>query len=176
MDSAAKSGPPGLGRACGPLLARSMYLVLSVGKRRYAIDSGVVREILGGRPLATVPVAGRSVSGTVFLRGTCITVFDLGWKLTGHSIVSSRRSRVVVLREPKWAAFLVDGVIALARDCTGQTADPDRSPGRDAPFIAGSVEWNQRALAVLDVQGILGSERPPEASRGILGSAVDGEA
>ena len=176
MESADSSVPTTSLHEWDPTPARPLYLVLRVGKRRYAMESTAVREVLRGRAMATLPAAGRSVSGTIFLRGTCITVLDLGWILTGGAMATSRRSRIVVLRKPQWAALLVDGVIALARDCTRQSLDPNRPAGRDAPFVAGSVDWGQETLAVLDVESILESERPSRAAQGTFQAGVHSKA
>ncbi len=137
----------------------AMYLVISVGRRRYALDAALVREVLCRRPPALFPAAGASVCGAVFYRGTCVTVFDLGWILTGRSLETPASSRIVVLKDPAWASVLVDGVAGLVRDRARGAAVPDRLSLRDAHFVTGSIEWNQDTVAVVDVAAVVRAEQ-----------------
>lgn len=134
------------------------YLVVGLGKRCYAVDTRFVRVVLNRGPSAVLRTAGRSVSGVVFYRGTCVTLLDLGWKLTGTPVGSSSSRRIVVLREPAWAGLLVDSALALASASMENTADPRQRVGRDARYVLGTIAWNKRSVAVLDVRGVIASE------------------
>jgi len=132
------------------------YLVVSLGKKMYAVDARMVREVLSPSPWAVVPAAGRTVAGAMFVRGVSVTLFDLGWRLTGTRSTASRTSRIVVLREPRWAALLVDGALALISGSPDKAPDASRPAGRDGPFLAGRVTWKGRPLGVVDIHRIVG--------------------
>ena len=97
------------------------------------------------------------MSGAVFYRGACVTVFDLAWKMSGRAHERGRSSRIVVLERPRWAGFRVDRVLGLTRSL-GE-AGAEAPVGWDRAFLRGTVEWNGRAVGILDIDRLMVSEQ-----------------
>lgn len=139
----------------GATAGEQLYLVVAVGKRRYAVDVREVREVLD-RPLqAALPSSEEAVAGVMFLRGRCVTVVDLGWRLTGKHLEMSRSSRIIVLRTPESVALLVDGAAELMTGSLESSSESSQPLGRERMFVVGKVLWNGRPLSVVDVRRVV---------------------
>jgi chemotaxis signal transduction protein len=141
--------------------SEGMYLIVSLRKKQYAISADTVREVLFLRPCAAPLIAGRSVTGAMFFRGVCVTVFDLCWILTGRRTEPSRSSRIIVLKEPDNVALLVDRVLALVTGHVQPLPESPRPLGRGQQYVGGEIEWRDQAVGVINVRKVVTHEERP---------------
>jgi purine-binding chemotaxis protein CheW len=97
----------------------------------YGIELDAVREIVPFRGATRLPGAPSSVAGLVNVRGSIITVIDLGAQLEGTSSARDRSSVMLVEYGAKLVGAAVDEVLDVRRtadvelddDATGLAAD-----------------------------------------------------
>jgi chemotaxis signal transduction protein len=132
-----------------------------------------VKETLPMRPLTQVPLVSPVVAGLMNLRGEVVAVLDLA-HLVGLAHRSARTlpdSAVVLLRAPQsWSGRAQErAACGLAVDKLLGVRDLDESTLRDPPpsldpeaasYLKGVAPFGDSgALAVLDPERVLGSER-----------------
>ncbi len=72
------------------------YLLFGVGGRIYGCEIARVREIVPFRRCTRLPGAPSYVAGLINLRGTVVTVLDLGLRLGGAAVDRSEGSVILV--------------------------------------------------------------------------------
>ena len=103
--------------------------------RSYALDVGLVREIVRPQEITPLPNAPTLIDGVVELRGGLIPVLDLARVLGGEPSDVSNQSRVVVLDS--------DGmVIGLCVDSATDVLSVDASLLEDVPDLATQTGYN----------------------------------
>ena len=91
-----------------PAASAHRHLVFAVGARLYGCEVALVREIVPFRPCTRLPGAPPYVCGLVNLRGTVVTVIDLGLRLGGAPADRADGSIVLVEHGPRLVGLAVD--------------------------------------------------------------------
>lgn len=102
-------------------------LLVSLGGRSFALPLAVVREVVDPRPLTRVPGATDAVCGMINLRGTVVTVFDLGVLLDLPPAVPEPSHRLVLVEHRgRPVGLAVSDVLHLRGDADEATpVDPE---------------------------------------------------
>ena len=79
-----------------PLPAATSYVTLGVGKEVFAVEVGIVREILESGPITRLPHAPAFLSGVIDVRGSTVPVIDLRVKLGMVATPVTQETRILV--------------------------------------------------------------------------------
>ena len=136
--------------------AAGRLLLFGVRGRVYGCDIGAVREIVPVRRATRLPGAPDYVAGIINLRGTVITVLDLGRRLVDEPVDQNVGSIVIVEHGPKVVGLCVDDV----RDVQAlDGAQLDRVSGAEDAregLVRGVGRVGGGVVVVLDVQALVG--------------------
>jgi purine-binding chemotaxis protein CheW len=90
-------------------------LIFRLGERSCGIELDTVREILPFRSATRLPGAPSFVAGLVNVRGTVVTVFDLGARLSGIPVAPGRGSVILIEHAGRIVGARVDEVLDVRR-------------------------------------------------------------
>jgi chemotaxis signal transduction protein len=140
--------------------AANSFVLLQVGKGRFALPAGIVAELAPPVRLHAFPHTSPLVAGVIVRRGHIVPVYDAGPVLVGRSS-SAHRFYLVARREfdgvSELSAIPVNGECELA---TGEAQAPRE--GRPK-FVTGTLTIGEETLDVLDLE-LLITSRPEEAA------------
>lgn len=135
-------------------------LTLGLGGEVFALDAGLVREILDHVPVTDVPGARLFVSGIINVRGRVVPLADLrlpfGMDVTPPSI----DSRVVVIEierdgQPMSVGILADKVYEVTEIAAASMGDAPRIGMRWRPeFVRGIGKRRDDFIIVPDIERI----------------------
>ena len=91
--------------------AAQRVLLFAVAGQVYGCEIDVVREIVPNRRATRLPGAPAFVRGLINLRGTLVTVIDLGLRLGRESSVRPESSIVLAEHEGKLVGVIVDDLM-----------------------------------------------------------------
>lgn len=110
------------------------WLVFRCAGDDYGMRLDRVREIVPPRPLTRLPGTGPEVGGLAGLRGSVVTVLDLGVLLAGRGAVTNADHRLLLLDvNGRRLGAAVDEVVTIA------PAVLHPGPGNGAPGVPGSL-------------------------------------
>ena len=126
-------------------------LLFRVGPTIYGCDIAAVREIVPLRRATRLPGTAPYVNGLVNLRGTMLTVVDLGARLEGDRSLTDEGSIVIVEIDGRHLGLVVGDVM----DVVPMTVDP---PPEERPdeVIRGLGHLGGTVVIVLDVGALVG--------------------
>ncbi|BDL41876.1 chemotaxis protein CheW [Methylorubrum sp. GM97] len=90
------------------------YLVFTLGSDDFALDAGIVRELLRPPRLTRVPGAPAALAGLTNLHGTALPVLDLRRVVRPGLEPATEPTRVVVAEAAEAVGLLVDRVVAFS--------------------------------------------------------------
>ena len=90
------------------------YLVFTLGTDEYALDAGLVRELLRPPRLTRVPGAPAALAGLANLRGTALPVLDLRRVVRPDLEPTTEPTRVVVAEAGEAVGLMVDRIVAFS--------------------------------------------------------------
>lgn len=161
------SGAPGAeGEGAVEAAAARRLLLFAVHGRLYGCHIDAVREIIPFRPCTRLPGAPRFVCGLINLRGTIVTVLDLGVRLGGEAVNRAEGSIVLVEHGTKVVGLGVDELRDVQvvpyeplASSAATTAGADDASGAEVPAAAGAAgEVARPDAGVMLGLGSLGSE------------------
>ena len=131
-------------------------LLFAVRERVYGCHIGAVREIVPVRRATRLPGAPEFVAGLINLRGTLITVLDLGRRLVDQAVDQNVGSIVIVEHGPKVVGLCVDDVRDV-QALDGAQLDPvNGAEDAAAALVLGVGRVGGGVVVVLDVQALVG--------------------
>jgi purine-binding chemotaxis protein CheW len=153
------SGPPAAEAASSPApAAETEMLAFLLSGEEYVIAVGQVNEVLKMWSLTPVPNAPEHILGVSSLRGTMLTIIDLGKRLGLGPAAMSEKSRVVVVTvDDEKVGFIVDrvtGVVKLSPDLV--RAVPE-TVEHGVEFLRGIARKDDRLFILLDLDKAAGS-------------------
>jgi purine-binding chemotaxis protein CheW len=97
-------------------VAEKQLVVFTLGSEVYAVEIGMVREIIQIQAVTRVPGTPHSVEGVINLRGTVIPIVDLRKRFQLSKVEMSKDTRIVVVscREME-VGVIVDSVAEVLR-------------------------------------------------------------
>ena len=114
----------------------------------FAIEAGLVREILDRIPETSVPGAPQMVGGVVNFRGRVIPLADLHMAFGFHPAQSTQDSRVIVIE------FAMDGeftLVGLKADRVHEVTVLEKTATEAAPRVG--MRWRQDFIRCLAKRG-----------------------
>ena len=139
----------GTGVRAGASLPR--MLLFGVGGRVYGCEIEVVREIVPFRRCTRLPGAPPFVCGLTNLRGTLVTVLDMGLRLGGAAVNRTDGSVVLVEYGQKVVGLGVDEV----RDVQSVTGGGDGAPSDGGGVVRGVGRAGETVVVLLDVPALV---------------------
>lgn len=134
--------------AARPLAATGQLVTFRVAGERYAIEAGLVREVVRPLRLTRVPHAPAGLLGLGNLRGAVLPVVSLG-ALLGKSETGG--GRVIVLEQADPVGVMVDDVSAVMQGSEGVATARDAKPIDLAALVAGTFSAAKGAAPRLRV-------------------------
>jgi purine-binding chemotaxis protein CheW len=113
-------------------------LLFRVGDGVYGCDIGDAREIIPLRPMTRLPGAPPFVRGLINMRGTIVTVLDLGARLDPAHGPTLDGSILLVRHRERLVGLVVDSV-ADVRVLDGEVGSAGAGPGSAMAGAAGSI-------------------------------------
>jgi len=129
-------------------------VLFRLGDRLYGIDLDAVREILPVRRATRVPGAPSYVAGLINVRGTIVTVLDLGARLDGNSSLASDGSVILIEHRQKLVGIAVaevNDVMMLPAESIEHAAERD---GTDTSIV-GLGRMDDKVVIILDIHSII---------------------
>jgi purine-binding chemotaxis protein CheW len=129
-------------------------VLFRLGDRLYGIDLEAVREILPVRRATRLPGSPAYVAGLINVRGTIVTVIDLGARLDGNSSLAADGSVMLVEHRQKTvgvAVAEVKDVMTLPAESIEHATERD---GADASIV-GLGRMDDKVVIILDIHSII---------------------
>ena len=159
MAAAAGATDPGADAVADAVAHRE--LLFGVGGRLYGCEIGVVREIVPFRRCTRLPGAPAYVCGLINLRGTIVTVLDLGLRLGGAPVDRADGSVILVAQGARVVGLGVDELRDVQRFGPDEieAADAGESAevggGAAAAAVRGIARVGPNVVVLLDVGSII---------------------
>lgn len=135
-------------------------IVFKIGDDEFAIDIGLIKEVVPFSSLAKFPKAPIHVKGATIVRGQTITAIDLQSKFKKEE--SSDYAFTIALKNKNKVGLLVSE-LPLAMKVKGSKIDGDlsslESAIEDETFIKGIIEHNERLIFYLDIDGLIDGDK-----------------
>ena len=137
-------------------------LLFEVGGRTYGCDTAAVREIVPFRRCTRLPGAPPYVCGLVNLRGTIVTVLDLGLRLGGPAVSRDEGSVILVEQGGRVVGLGVDAMLDVQSFAAGEVEAADAGGGAGdgsgvatAAAVRGVARVGRGVAVLLDVGSII---------------------
>ena len=132
------------------------FLTFGVGGRLYGCEIGVVREIVPFRRCTRLPGAPGYVCGLINLRGTVVTVLDLGQRLGGTPVDRNDGSVVLVEQGTRVVGLGVDEMRDVQQLAAAEIEAPEgATSGGGAGAVRGMARVPAGVVVLLDVCAII---------------------
>ena len=129
-------------------------MLFRLGDRLYGIDLDAVREILPVRRATRLPGSPAYVAGLINVRGTIVTVIDLGARLDGNSSLAADGSVMLVEHGGKIVGIAVaevKDVMMLPAESIEHATEGDGADGA----IVGLGRMDDKVVIILDIHSII---------------------
>lgn len=154
--------------------------IVTLGLREeiFAVDAGVVREILDMVPVTEVPNANPFVRGLINVRGRVVPLADLHVRFGMETPPPGIDTRIVVVDvdlagEPTTVGILADKVYEVTEVTTRSVQETPKLGMRWRPeFIQGIGKRGNDFMAILDLSRLLNYSGAEEAGNGGDGRAA----
>jgi purine-binding chemotaxis protein CheW len=141
------------GRSLGDAAA-SRVLLFSVGGELHGCELAAVREIVPLRRATRLPGAPSFVCGLINLRGSIVTVVDLGLRLRRESSARPDASIVLLEHGAKVLGLLVDDVKDV-QPVAAADIDTITGEGAQGGIVRGLCHLDDNVVILLDVQTLV---------------------
>jgi purine-binding chemotaxis protein CheW len=132
-------------------------LSFRLGGEEYAVLVDDVREVLKIRELTAVPNTPEYILGVISLRGTMLTVIDLGKRLNLTPGARDDRARIIVVSpDDEDVGLLVDRVTGVLKIMPEGIKPPPENVERGAEYLRGIVRKDDRLVILLDLTKAVG--------------------
>ena len=143
------------GDVIDPAADAPRLLVFMAAERICACELNVVREIIPYRGATRLPGGQSHVIGLINLRGSIVTVLDLGVRLGGGTVDPDRGSIILVEHGSKVVGLAVDELRDVERILPG-SIEPSADDRVGGGLLSGVVRINGDLAVLLDVGRIVG--------------------
>lgn len=133
--------------------AAARTLLFRVADRVYGCDIEAVREIIPYRRATRLPGAPRYVQGLINLRGTIVTVLDLGARLDAGRAPVREGSIILATYGTRVVGVAVDEVM----DVQAITEEPIATSGDDAPrgLVRGLGHLDDGVVVLVNIHALV---------------------
>lgn len=140
---------------------RGSYVLLQIGRRRFALAASSVAELAPPVRLHTFPHASPLISGVIVRRGRIVPVYDASAELYLGGTFSHRFYLIVrrCSRGPgEFAALPVDGECELA---SGEVQPAEADGPR---YVSGTLAMGKDTISILDFEALVASAAAPPSA------------
>ncbi|MBE0500590.1 MAG: purine-binding chemotaxis protein CheW [Desulfuromonadales bacterium] len=136
------------------------WLTFSLGTEEYALELGVVNEIIKSREVTDIPRVPDFIRGIISLRGIIVPVIDLRRRLKIGVIEPGLSTRIVVCQQSgKLAGLLVDSINQVVNISSHSIEPPPTVlSGLDRDFVEGVGRIDGRMLILLHLANVINAE------------------
>jgi purine-binding chemotaxis protein CheW len=133
-----------------PELDGALTLLFRVGATTYGCGLAEAREIVALRPMTRLPGSPAYVRGLINMRGTIVTVLDLGVRLDSQRRSSEEGSILLVRHRDRVVGVIVDEVVDV------RAVDVDRDGSSESGgIIHGVATLDDGAVVILDLDVLI---------------------
>lgn len=138
----------------------AQYCTFRLGSLFFGVEVTKVQEVIRYQEMTPIPLAQRTVSGLINLRGQIVTAIDLRRVLEFEDRPVDERPMNVVIRTDEGAvSLLVDRIGDVMHvDSDSFERVPDTVTGVARDLILGAYKLPDTLLLVLDTDRIVGSD------------------
>jgi len=129
----------------------SPTLLFRVGGATYGCDIDAAQEIIPLRPMTRVPGAPAYVRGLINMRGTIVTVLDLGIRLDPTSAPITDGSIVMLRYKDRLVGVVVEEVVDMR---SLEIDEGDAAPG-GGNIVRGMATLDAATVVVLDLDALI---------------------
>ena len=131
-------------------------VVFRLGTEAYAVDIGIVQEIVRMQPVTSIPDIGAEIAGVTTFRGRVIPVVDLRRACGMPCGETTPDSRMIVVSIDSEHAhgLIVDAVSEVLR-IPASEIEPVTSVLEASRLVRGIAKLEHRLVALLDLNGVL---------------------
>lgn len=142
----------------GEETGRESFVLLQIGRRRFALAASSVAELAPPVRLHTFPHASPLISGVIVRRGRIVPVYDASAELYFGGTFSHRF--YLIVRRPsrgpgEFAALPVDGECELA------SGDVQPAESDSPRYISGALAIGEDTISILDFEALVASAAAP---------------
>lgn len=137
-------------------VTEGMHVCCRVGGMLVGIDLERVQEINRLTEPTPVPLLAAHVRGVINLRGSLVTVLDLGQVVSGHPTAVGKTTRTVVVELGDEVCGLIVDEVGDVVDVTGKAREPLPShlPSDQRQWFTSLVQLPEELLLLLDVEAV----------------------
>ncbi|HXG70454.1 MAG TPA: chemotaxis protein CheW [Gemmatimonadaceae bacterium] len=136
-------------------VATRRLIVFVVSGRSFACEMGAVREVVPSQAVTRLPGAPKEVCGLINLRGTIVTVLDLGHKL-GHTACNTREGLILLA---EYGEKLVGLGVDEVRDILDVPVDNLSPLGKlaeaDSHIVTAVAKIDDHEVMVLEIKEVV---------------------
>ncbi|WP_425616248.1 chemotaxis protein CheW [Anatilimnocola sp. NA78] len=123
----------------------------------FGVDVQTVQEVIRYQEMTRVPLAPKSVSGLINLRGQIVTAIDLRRRLGLEERASDRLPMNVVVRSDEGAVSLLVDQIGDVQEVDAESFErpPETLRGEARNMISGAYKMKDRLLLLLETSRVL---------------------
>jgi purine-binding chemotaxis protein CheW len=161
LEALAQVGPFG---SPSPKEAEREVFRLRIGGLTFAVDAGLIQEVVRVPPITPLPGAPAFLVGVAAHRGDVVAIVDVARLLDRGDTKVGDRSRMAVARaDGMMVALLAEEIVGLARILTSSVQPPPLG-SEDSEFIAG-VCMGPEPMNLLDLRRALATARERASAR-----------
>jgi purine-binding chemotaxis protein CheW len=127
-----------------------------LGRDCFAVDSAGVVEVVRGRRLTRVPLAGAAVLGLLHMRGRIVPVIDPAERLGVEREAGGAQTSLVVALGDDWYGIAVDEMLDVIEVPPAGVERPTATGSRGAAVL-GTYPTAERLVHLLDPEGMIHS-------------------
>jgi purine-binding chemotaxis protein CheW len=148
----------------GELAKSTQYLTFTLGEEDFALEIGIVKEILDYTTITKVPRMPQFLRGVINLRGNVVPVMDLRLKLGMSAIERTVDTCIVIVEIPvdgdlTQIGALADSVKEVIDLESSDISPPPRWGAKlDVEFIKGMGQQGEKFLIILDIAKVMSIE------------------
>lgn len=139
--------------------SESNYLSFTIGTVSYALEVGIVTEIIGLQNITPVPNVPKFIKGVINLRGKVIPVMDVRVRFSLEEHPYHDRTCIIVIEVEGAAVGLVVDAVSEVFDLPPANIEPTPSLGQSAEgrCISGLGKVGDEVKLILDAKQLLSS-------------------
>lgn len=138
----------------------SKWLTFELEEEIYAVEIGMVQEVIRNTSVAAVPGSSENILGILNLRGKVVTVMDTRRKLSLSSVEINPKNRIILISNSgEEVGLLVDSVQEVV-DIPQDEID-NAAPAKDFSsnkYFDGVVQHNGVLIIMLNIKNVIESE------------------
>jgi chemotaxis signal transduction protein len=134
------------------------FVILQIGKRRFALPSDAVVELAPPVRLHRFPHTSPLLAGVIVRRGRIVPVYDAASVLVGSSSSTQRFYLIARRSTGKSADF---GAIPVNGECELASGEMLGPAGERPAYVAGTLSFNDESIDVLDFSALAASNSAP---------------